>query len=105
MKFASSNQLNLPRLGATTYPCKEEWDERRQTESEVDKRLEELDSILNETRQHRFRMLNLVVASINSWIIQVGNMSRATRWRDNQWGYVWGLGLVHPFGPGYYYKH
>lgn len=58
-------------LGATTYPCKEEWDERRQTESEVDKRLEELDSILNETRQHRFRMLNLVVASINSWIIQV----------------------------------
>ena len=58
-------------LGATTYPCKEDWEERRQTEAEVDKRLEELTSILNETKNHRFRMLNTVVSSINSWIIQV----------------------------------
>lgn len=58
-------------LGATTYPCKEDWEERRQTEEEVEKRLNELTNILNETKNHRFRMLNTVVSSINSWIIQV----------------------------------
>jgi len=58
-------------LGATLYPCKESHEERKQTEKEVDKRINELQEVLKQTTDHRFRMLNTVVATINPWVIQV----------------------------------
>uniref|UniRef100_UPI00358EF0F4 V-type proton ATPase 116 kDa subunit a 1-like n=1 Tax=Myxine glutinosa TaxID=7769 RepID=UPI00358EF0F4 len=59
---------------ATMYPCPDSTAERSKILSNVSMRLEDLRSILEETQQHRMRVLTLARANLPTWIIRVHKM-------------------------------
>lgn len=56
---------------ATLYPCPETAAERREMAIGVNTRIEDLQTVLNETRDHRHRLLVTVAKNINQWFIKV----------------------------------
>uniref|UniRef100_A0A8C4RD56 V-type proton ATPase subunit a n=1 Tax=Eptatretus burgeri TaxID=7764 RepID=A0A8C4RD56_EPTBU len=59
---------------ATMYPCPDSTAERSKILSNVTTRLEDLRSILEETQQHRMRVLTLARENLPTWIIRVHMM-------------------------------
>lgn len=56
---------------ATLYPCPETAAERREMAIGVNTRIEDLQTVLEETRDHRHRLLVTVAKNINQWFIKV----------------------------------
>ncbi|XP_028408788.1 V-type proton ATPase 116 kDa subunit a-like isoform X2 [Dendronephthya gigantea] len=56
---------------ATMYPCPDTTQERREMALGVMTRIEDLQTVLNETEEHRRRLLSTVAKSINNWFIKV----------------------------------
>lgn len=56
---------------ATLYPCPDTAAERREMAIGVNTRIEDLQHVLNETRDHRHRLLLTVAKNINQWFIKV----------------------------------
>ncbi|KAG8192050.1 hypothetical protein JTE90_025316 [Oedothorax gibbosus] len=56
---------------ATLYPCPETFEERQSMLSGVKTRLEDLHQVLNQTRDHRLRLLSNAAKSIKLWLIKV----------------------------------
>ncbi|XP_054717474.1 V-type proton ATPase 116 kDa subunit a 1-like [Uloborus diversus] len=56
---------------ATLYPCPETYDERENMLVGVKTRLEDLSHILNQTQDHRHRLLANAAKNIKSWLIKV----------------------------------
>ncbi|XP_046846195.1 V-type proton ATPase 116 kDa subunit a1-like isoform X2 [Xenia sp. Carnegie-2017] len=56
---------------ATMYPCPDTTQERREMALGVITRIEDLQTVLNETEEHRCRLLSTVAKSINNWFIKV----------------------------------
>ncbi|CAB4002785.1 V-type proton ATPase 116 kDa subunit a-like isoform X1 [Paramuricea clavata] len=56
---------------ATMYPCPDTIQERREMAVGVMTRIEDLQTVLNETEEHRRRLLSTVAKSINNWFIKV----------------------------------
>lgn len=56
---------------ATLYPCPDTAAERREMAIGVTTRIEDLQTVLNETRDHRHRLLMTVEKNINQWFIKV----------------------------------
>eukprot|EP01137_Pigoraptor_chileana_P013444 Opistho-2@66966 len=61
-------------FGATVYPCPETPAERRELVLQVATRLEDLQSVLAKTTEHRNRVLSNVATEINSWDIRIKKM-------------------------------
>ncbi|XP_047135938.1 V-type proton ATPase 116 kDa subunit a 1 isoform X1 [Hydra vulgaris] len=56
---------------ATLYPCPETPGERREMAIGVMTRIEDLDAVINETQEHRSRLLQTVAKNIKTWLIKV----------------------------------
>ncbi|XP_078378237.1 V-type proton ATPase 116 kDa subunit a 1-like isoform X3 [Oculina patagonica] len=56
---------------ATLYPCPDTAAERREMAIGVNTRIVDLQTVLNETRDHRHRLLVTVAKNINQWFIKV----------------------------------
>ena len=56
---------------ASLYPCPELESQRRETSTGVLSRLEELNSILEQTKEHRHRVLMAASKHILNWIAKV----------------------------------
>ncbi|GBO27946.1 V-type proton ATPase subunit a isoform 1, partial [Araneus ventricosus] len=56
---------------ATLYPCPESYDERDKMLTGVKTRLEDLNQVLNQTQDHRHRLLVNAAKSIKVWLIKV----------------------------------
>ncbi|PRD25224.1 UNVERIFIED_CONTAM: atp6v0a1 [Trichonephila clavipes] len=56
---------------ATLYPCPESYEERENMLKGVKTRLEDLNQVLNQTQDHRHRLLANAAKSIKVWLIKV----------------------------------
>ena len=58
-------------FGATVYPCPESAQQRRELSIQVNTRLDELQSVLDRTLDHRRRVLNTVAVQLDAWSVKV----------------------------------
>eukprot|EP01135_Chromosphaera_perkinsii_P002180 Nk52_evm15s218 gene=Nk52_evmTU15s218 len=58
-------------FGATVYPCPESTNERRDLALQVMTRIDDLQSVLHKTSEHRRRVLSNAALSLPSWTVQV----------------------------------
>lgn len=56
---------------ASLYPCPEQTAQRKETEIGVNSRLQDLLTILNQTNDHRYRVLQAAAKLFRSWVIKV----------------------------------
>ena len=56
---------------ATVYPCPESASERREMTYGVNTRLEDLNTVLNQTEEHRARLIETGAASLRTWYTKV----------------------------------
>ena len=56
---------------ASLYPCPEQAAQRKETEIGVNSRLQDLMTILNQTNDHRSRVLKSAAKFYRSWVIKV----------------------------------
>jgi len=61
---------------ATLYPCPETTGERREMQNGVLTRIEDLQSVINQTKDHRRRLLETIAKNINNWLIKVKKINR-----------------------------
>eukprot|EP00126_Sphaerothecum_destruens_P009703 Sdes_comp20561_c0_seq1m15411 len=61
-------------FGASTYPCPETMMERRELSKQVMTRIEDLQSVLTKTSEHRRRILQTASTSLPVWRVQVLKM-------------------------------
>lgn len=56
---------------ATLYPCPETPGERREMAIGVMTRIEDLQTVINQTRDHRLRLLQTIAKNIAAWLVKV----------------------------------
>jgi V-type H+-transporting ATPase subunit a len=56
---------------ATMYPCPDQANERKEMVDGVMQRLEDLSTVLNQTNDHRYRVLAAAAKNIKTWLIKV----------------------------------
>ncbi|EDO42481.1 predicted protein [Nematostella vectensis] len=56
---------------ASLYPCPETAAERREVAIGVETRIEDLQNVLSQTKDHRYRLLGTVANNISQWFIKV----------------------------------
>ncbi|VDD74620.1 unnamed protein product [Mesocestoides corti] len=59
---------------ATVYPCPESAADRRTMLIDVIQKIEDLETVLTQTQQHRQRILEAAARNLNSWFIRVRKM-------------------------------
>ncbi|XP_075232016.1 V-type ATPase subunit a family protein Vha100-2 isoform X2 [Lycorma delicatula] len=59
---------------ASFYPCPSSYEERQETVKGVKTRLEDLNLVLNQTREHRQRVLVAVAKQLHTWTVMVRKM-------------------------------
>jgi len=56
---------------ATLYPCPETPNDRREMAIGVKTRIEDLETVINQTQEHRHRLLQTIAKNIHVWLIKV----------------------------------
>ncbi|EDV27659.1 uncharacterized protein TRIADDRAFT_63670 [Trichoplax adhaerens] len=61
-------------FSATVYPCSDNAEVRRDAYAQVETRIQDLKSVINETEDHRYRVLNGTSNDLVMWMIQTKKM-------------------------------
>ena len=69
--LSPSRVYSMDRFRATQYPCPDTAAERREMAMGVATRIEDLSTVLSQTLDHRYRVLQAIAKNIRAWSIKV----------------------------------